>query len=62
MDHISEWIFGLLAAALAFVGLVLWAGAHGFPMAWFGCGLTFFGVAFDFFLLKRHFDRLEAGR
>jgi hypothetical protein len=62
MDHVSEWVFALLAAAMALVGLVLWAGAHEFAMAWFGFGLTFFGVAFDFFLIKRHFDRLEAGR
>jgi hypothetical protein len=62
MDDVSEWVFAILATAMALVGLVLWAKSHEFAMAWFGFGLTFFGVAFDFFLMKRHFDRAEAGR
>jgi hypothetical protein len=62
MDDVSEWVFAILATAMALAGLVLWAKSHEFAMAWFGFGLTFFGVAFDFFLMKRHFDRLEAGR
>ena len=62
MDHVSEWIFALIATAMAIIGLVLWAKAIDFPMAWFGFALAVFGVAFDFFLMKRHFDRSEARR
>lgn len=62
MDRVSELIFAVLATVLALIGLVLWAKAHDFGMAWFGFGLVFFGVAFDFFLVKRHFDRAEGGR
>ncbi len=62
MDHVAEWIFATLATVMALLGLVLWAKAHDFPMAWFGFGLVVFGVTFDFFLMKRHFDRAEASR
>lgn len=62
MDQVSEWVFAVLATAMALIGLVLWAKAIDFPMAWFGFGLVVFGVAFDFFLMKRHFDRREAGQ
>lgn len=62
MDHVSELVFAIVAAVMALLGLVLWAKAHDFAMAWFGFGLVVFGVAFDFFLMKRHFDRAEAGR
>jgi hypothetical protein len=62
MDDTSEWVFAVLATIMAAFGLVLWAGAHDFAMAWFGFGLVVFGVAFDFFLMKRHFDRAESGR
>lgn len=62
MDHASEWVFAALATVMALVGLLLWAKAEDFPMAWFGFGLVVFGVAFDFLLMKRHFDRAEAGR
>lgn len=62
MDHASELVFAVLATVFALLGLVLWAKAHDFAMAWFGFGLVVFGVAFDFFLVKRHFDRAEGGR
>lgn len=62
MDHVSEWVFAIMATVMALLGLVLWAKAHDFAMAWFGFGLVVFGVAFDFFLVKRHFDRAEANR
>jgi hypothetical protein len=62
MDQVSEWVFAVLATLIAAIGLVLWAKAIDFPMAWFGFGLVVFGVAFDFLLLKRHFDRQEASR
>ncbi|MBX3499058.1 MAG: hypothetical protein KF889_06400 [Alphaproteobacteria bacterium] len=62
MDDVSEWVFAILATAMALIGLVLWARAIDFPMGFFGFGLVVFGVAFDFFLVKRHFDRGEAGR
>jgi hypothetical protein len=44
------------------VGLILASGAMDNGMYVFGCSLFVFACAFDFGLLRRHFDRLEARR
>jgi len=54
-----EWILGLFAAFLAILGLVLASGAWDTGMYTFGIALFAFGVLFDFWLVKKHFDALD---
>lgn len=60
-EEISAAVVATLATLGAVVGLFLWARSVDLGMAVFGCGLLAFGVAFDFWLLKRHFDAVERG-
>ena len=56
----SDLIIGLLMTASGLVGLILASGAMDNEMYVFGLSLFALAVAFDFGLLRRHFDRLEA--
>jgi hypothetical protein len=58
----SDLIVGLLMAALGLIGLILASGAMDSEMYVFGLSLFGFACVFDFGLLRRHFDRLEANR
>jgi hypothetical protein len=54
-----DWILGLLMAVLAVLGLVLAHGAYDTGMYTFGLLLFAFGIFFDFWLVKKHFDAAE---
>ncbi len=58
----SDLIVGLLMTALGLTGLILASGAMDDEMYVFGFSLFCLAVVFDFGLLRRHFDRLEAKR
>ncbi len=58
----SDLIVGLLMAALGLIGLILASGAMDDGMYVFGLSLFGFACVFEFGLLRRHFDRLEARR
>ena len=59
-DDLSSWIFATLATVLALLGLFLCSAASDVGITLFSIGLMGFGVAFDFWLIKAHYDRLEA--
>jgi hypothetical protein len=58
----SDLIVGLLMAALGLVGLILASGAMDDEMYVFGFSLFGLACAFEFGLLRRHFNKLEANR
>jgi hypothetical protein len=58
----SDLIVGLLMAALGLTGLILASGAMDDGMYVFGFSLFGFACVFEFGLVRRHFDRLEARR
>ncbi len=58
----SDLIVGLLMAALGLIGLILASGAMDDGMYVFGFSLFGFACVFEFGLVRRHFDRLEARR
>jgi hypothetical protein len=58
----SDLIVGLLMTAFGIIGLILASGAMDNEMYVFGLGLFAFAVVFDLGLIRRHFDRQEAGR
>lgn len=60
-EEVSAAVVAALATLGAVIGLFLWARSVDLGMAVFGFGLLAFGVAFDFWLLKRHFDAAERG-
>ncbi|HJQ60302.1 MAG TPA: hypothetical protein VJ890_25580 [Vineibacter sp.] len=60
-DEVAAWVIGVLTTLMAILGLFLWAGSVDVGMGLFGFGLLVFGLAFDFWLLKRYFDMVEAG-
>ena len=58
-DDMAAAALAVLSTLLAILGLFLWARSVDLGMSVFGFGLLVFGVAFDFWLLKRHFDIAE---
>jgi hypothetical protein len=58
----SDFIVGLLMAALGLIGLILASGAMDDGMYVFGLSLFGFACVFVFGLLRKHFDKWEAGR
>jgi hypothetical protein len=58
----SDLIVGLLMTAFGIIGLILASGAMDNEMYVFGLALFAFAVVFDLGLIRRHFDRQEAGR
>ncbi|HSZ89655.1 MAG TPA: hypothetical protein VK822_09810 [Acetobacteraceae bacterium] len=58
----SDLIVGLLMAALGLTGLILASGAMDDGMYVFGFSLFVFACVFEFGLMRRHFDKREAGR
>jgi hypothetical protein len=58
----SDFIVGLLMLVFGIVGLFLASGAMDDEMYVFGLTLFGFATAFEFGLLRRHFDKAEARR
>jgi hypothetical protein len=58
----SDLIVGLMVAGFGLIGLILASGAMDDEMFVFGLSLFGFACVFDFGLLRRHFDKREAGR
>ncbi|HKU95709.1 MAG TPA: hypothetical protein VJR58_10555 [Vineibacter sp.] len=56
-DEISALIIATIMTLMAIAGLFLWAKSIDLGMSVFGFGLLVFGVFFDFWLIKHHFDR-----
>jgi len=56
----SDLIVGLLMAAFGITGLILASGAMDNEMYVFGLSLFGFAGLFEFGLIRRHFDRLDA--
>lgn len=54
--------FMVFSAIAALLGLATAAAAHDAALAIFGYGLFGFGVLFALFLVKRHFDAVDAAR
>jgi len=59
MPEDNEWLFGVLAAVVALIGLFLAGLARDLGMSMFGWGLLVFGVLFTYWSIKRHFDKQE---
>jgi hypothetical protein len=63
MDSVfGSLLVGLMVAGFGVIGLFLVAGAADSEMFVFGLGLAVFAIAFDFSLVKRHFDKKDAAR
>jgi hypothetical protein len=58
-EDVSATVVATLSTILAILGLFLWAKSVDLGMGVFGFGLLVFGLAFDFWLLKRYFDLAE---
>ncbi len=58
----GDIIVGLMVTALGVLGLFLAAGSWDMEMYIFGLALVAFAVVFDFGLLRRHYDRIDAAR
>ncbi len=58
----SDFIVGLLMLVFGIVGLFLASGAMDDEMYVFGLTLFGFATAFEFGLLRRHFDKVETRR
>jgi hypothetical protein len=59
-EDVATWVIAVLATVMAVLGLFLWARSVDLGMAIFGFGLLVFGLGFDFWLMKRHFDLADA--
>lgn len=59
-SNVGDLIVGLMIAVFGIVGLFLVSGAMDAEMNVFGLSLTAFTVCFDFGLIKRHFDQVDA--
>lgn len=53
---ISDYLFAALVTVLALVGILLAASADDSGIYIFGLGMAAFGILFDFWLIKRHYD------
>jgi len=59
-DDTSALIIAAITTLMAVAGLFLWAKSLDLGMSVFGFSLLVFGVAFDFWLIKHHFDHAAA--
>ena len=59
-SNVSDLIVGSMMAIFGLVGLFLVSGAADIEMTVFGLALSGFAVCFDFGLIKRYYDRLDA--
>jgi hypothetical protein len=58
---ITDYLFAALVTVLAVLGIFLAAFAEDSGIYIFGLGLVAFGVLFDFWLVKRHYDAIDRG-
>jgi hypothetical protein len=61
-SNASDLVVGLMMAVFGLIGLFLAAGAADSEMYVFGLALSGFALCFNFGLIRRHYDRLEAAR
>lgn len=59
MESVSSLIVGAMVTALGILGLFLVAHAADAEMLVFGVSLAGFAVAFNFNLIRRHFNSVE---
>jgi hypothetical protein len=59
MESVSSLLVGTMVAAFGVVGLFLVAHAADSEMLLFGVSLAGFAVAFDFNLIRRHYNKLD---
>ena len=59
MESVSSLIVGTMVAAFGVVGLFLVAHAADSEMLVFGISLAGFGVAFNFNLIRRHYNAVD---
>lgn len=55
----TTWIFGIVAALFALLGIVLASRAIDIGMATFGFGLLVFGIFFIYWLMRDHFNEQD---
>jgi hypothetical protein len=56
----ADWFVGVMMAAFGLIGLVLASGARDTEMSVFGWSLVGFAVLFDWVLIKRYYDTVDA--
>jgi heme O synthase-like polyprenyltransferase len=61
MSDDNDWLFGLLAALAALLGLLIAGTASDLGMSLFGWGLLVYGVLYTYWTIKRAFDKAEQG-
>lgn len=59
MTDIGDYVIAALVTLLALLGIFLAAFADDNGIYIFGLGLAAFGVLFDYWLLKRHYDQVD---
>nr|WP_294543498.1 hypothetical protein [uncultured Rhodopila sp.] len=59
MESFSSVLVGTMVAAFGVVGLFLLARAADSEMVVFGVSLAGFAIAFDFNLIRRHFNTVD---
>jgi membrane protease YdiL (CAAX protease family) len=59
MESVSSLLVGAMVAAFGVVGLFLVAHAADSEMLLFGVSLAGFAIAFDFNLIRRHFNTVD---
>lgn len=57
---ITDYLIAALVTVLALVGILLAAVADDTGIYIFGLGMAAFGTLFDFWLIKRHYDAVDA--
>ena len=62
MDMIGDIAVGALVLVLGIIGLILAAGALDNGIFVFGLALAGLTVLFEFGLIRRHYDRMDAAR
>jgi F0F1-type ATP synthase assembly protein I len=62
MESVSSLLVGAMVAGFGVVGLFLVAGAADSEMFLFGLSLAGFAVAFDFNLIRRHYNKHDSAR
>jgi hypothetical protein len=62
MESVSSVLVGTMVAGFGVVGLFLVAGAADGEMFLFGLSLAGFAVAFNFNLIRRHYNKVDTVR
>ncbi len=62
MESVSSLLVGAMVAGFGVIGLFLVAGAADSEMFVFGLSLAGFAVAFNFNLIRRHYNKRDTAR